>query len=210
MSPKPERSRHEAVKKKPENLITMIPNNNTMMVIRLVVASVIFAVSLIVSMPEFLSIILLVLAAVAAGYDIVLQAMSSIEEGDYFSVPVVVVFIALLSYFIGFAIEGAALILLYQIGLMLINYAVDHTKKAALELLNYQDDSIKNRMSELLSDKAATAMSIESVMKSSSGSVLKLAMILSVIYAITLPLITNYTYIVSIHRALTIILIATL
>ena len=38
-------------------------------------------------------------------------------------------------------------------------------------------------------------MSIESVMKSSSGSVLKLAMILSVIYAITLPLITNYTYI---------------
>lgn len=209
MSQKPERSRHEAVKKKPENLISMIPNNNTMMVIRLVVASVIFAVSLIISMPEFLSIILLVLAAVAAGYDIVLQAMNSIEEGDYFSVPVVVVFIALLSYFIGFAIEGAALILLYQIGLMLINYAVDHTKKSALELLNYQDDSIKKRVAELLNDKDATSMSIESVMKSSSGSVLKLAMILSVIYAITLPLITNYTYIVSIHRALTIILIAT-
>ena len=181
MSQKPERSRHEAVKKKPENLISMIPNNNTMMVIRLVVASVIFAVSLIISMPEFLSIILLVLAAVAAGYDIVLQAMNSIEEGDYFSVPVVVVFIALLSYFIGFAIEGAALILLYQIGLMLINYAVDHTKKSALELLNYQDDSIKKRVAELLNDKDATSMSIESVMKSSSGSVLKLAMILSVI-----------------------------
>ena len=209
MSQKPEKSRHEAVKKKPEKLITMIPNNNTMMVIRLVIASVIFAVSLIVSMPEFLSIILLVLAAAAAGYDIVLQAMGSIEEGDYFSVPVVVVFISLLSYFIGFAIEGAALTLLYQIGLMLINYAVDHTKKAALELLNYQDDGIKGRMAELINNKDATSMSIEAVMKSSSGSVLKLAMILSVVYAIALPLITNYTYIVSIHRALTIILIAT-
>ena len=46
-------------------------------------------------------------------------------------------------------------------------------------------------------------------MRSSAGSVLKLAMVLSVVYAVVLPIFTNYTYIVSIHRALTIILIAT-
>lgn len=206
MSQKPEKSKHEAVKK---TLESSVPNNNTMIVIRLVVASVIFAVSLIVNMPEFLSIILLVLAAVAAGYDIVLQAMSSIEEGDYFSFPVVVVFIALLSYFIGFSIEGAALILLYQIGLILVNYAEDHTRKAALDLLSYQDEEVKAKMAALINDKEATSMSIASVMKGSAGSVLKLAMVLSVIYAVALPLFTNYTYIVSIHRALTIILIAT-
>lgn len=206
MSQKPEKSKHEAVKKKPES---SLPNNNTMIVIRLAVASVIFAVSLIVSMPEFLSIILLVLAAAAAGYDIVLQAMSAIEEGDYFSVPVVVVFIALLSYFIGFAIEGAALILLYQIGILLINYADEHTRKSAMELLNYQDDGIKARMAELVNGKNAPELYIESVMKNSAGLVLKLAMVLAVIYAIALPIFTNYTYIVSIHRALTIILIAT-
>ena len=206
MSQKPEKKKHETMKKKPE---ISAPNNNTIIVIRLVVASLIFAVSLIVTMPDFLSIILLVLAAVAAGYDIVLYAMAAIEEGDYFSVPVVVVFIALLSYFIGFAIEGAALILLYQIGLMLVNYAQEHTKKAALELLGYQDESVKTRMAALLNDKEATSMSLESVMKSSAGSVLKLAMVFSVIYAIALPIFTNYTYIVSIHRALTIILIAT-
>ena len=206
MSQKPEKNRHEAAKKKPE---LRTPNNNTIIVIRLVVASVIFAVSLILDMPEFLSIILLVLSAVAAGYDIVLKAMNSIEEGDYFSVPVVVVFIALLSYFIGFAIEGAALVLLYQIGLMLINYAQEHTKKSALDLLGYQDESVRAKMAALLDDKEASSMSIEAVMKSSAGSVLKLAMVFSVVYAIALPLFTNYTYIVSIHRALTIILIAT-
>lgn len=204
MSQKPEKSKHEAAPNKQESSMP-----NTVMVIRLVIASVIFAVSLIVSMPEFLSIILLVLAAVAAGYDIALQAVNSIEKGDYFDVPVVVLFIAVLSYFIGFAIEGAALILLYQIGLMLIDYAQEHTKKAALELLNYQDDGIKSKVTELVNNKDASAMAIESVMKTSSSSVLKLAMILSVVYAIALPLFTNYTYIVSIHRALTIILIAT-
>ena len=206
MSQKPEKNRHEAAKKRPE---LSTPNNNTIIVIRLVVASVIFAVSLILDMPEFLSIILLVLSALAAGYDIVLKAMNSIEEGDYFSVPVVVVFIALLSYFIGFAIEGAALVLLYQIGLMLINYAQEHTKKSALDLLGYQDESVRAKMAALLDDKEASSMSIEAVMKSSAGSVLKLAMVFSVVYAIALPLFTNYTYIVSIHRALTIILIAT-
>ena len=155
MSQKSEKNRHETAKKKKPEI--SIPNNNTIIVIRLAVASVIFAVSLILSMPEFLSIILLVLSAVAAGYDIVLQAMSSIEEGEYFSVPVVVVFIALLSYFIGFAIEGAALVLLYQIGLMLINYAQEHTKKSALELLGYQDEGVKAKMAALLNEKEATA-----------------------------------------------------
>jgi uncharacterized membrane protein len=52
MSQKPEKTKHETVKKKPG---ISLPNNNTSMVIRLVVASVIFAFSLIVSMPEFLS-----------------------------------------------------------------------------------------------------------------------------------------------------------
>ena len=160
-------------------------------------------------MPDFLSIILLVLAALVAGYDIILQAVELIEEGDYFAVPVVVVFIALLSYFISFQIEGAALVLLYQIGMMLIAYAEEHTKKAALELLSYQDEGVAERVSAILNEDDSASMSVESVMKSSSGSVLKLAMILSVIYAIVLPIVTSYTYIVSIHRALMIILIAT-
>ena len=64
MNHKPEINRHETARKKPE---INAPNNNTIIVIRLVVASVIFAVSLIVNMPEFLSIILLVLSAAAAG-----------------------------------------------------------------------------------------------------------------------------------------------
>lgn len=206
MSQKPEKSKHEAEKK---NILKSLPNNNTIVVIRLVIASVIFAVSLIVTMPDFLSIILLVLAALVAGYDIILQAVELIEEGDYFAVPVVVVFIALLSYFISFQIEGAALVLLYQIGMMLIAYAEEHTKKAALELLSYQDEGVAERVSAILNEDDSASMSVESVMKSSSGSVLKLAMILSVIYAIVLPIVTSYTYIVSIHRALMIILIAT-
>lgn len=165
--------------------------------------------SLIVKMPAFASILLLVLSAAVAGYDICLQAVNSVENGDYFATPLVVVFIAAISYVIGFASEGAALILLYQIGLRLIAYAAERTRKSAIELLRYQDEETVDKIKALLCEEQAGYMEIESTMRYSSGSILKIAMIFAVVYAITLPLFTSFSYTVSIHRALTIILIAT-
>jgi len=178
-------------------------------VLRLVVASVAFAISLIIPIPEFAQTILLVLAAVIAGYDIVLKAASEIECGNYFETPVVVTLITVLAFFINFRIEGAALILLYQIGMLLLGYAIEHTKKSAFELLKYQDDDIKDLISSLINDDSFTETNICKVMKNSSGGVLRLAMIFAVFYAIALPIITSFSYSVSIHRALMILLIAT-
>ena len=50
---------------------------NNFLVIRLVVASVIFAVALILTLPAFVRIILLVLSAVLAGYDIIRKAVDA-------------------------------------------------------------------------------------------------------------------------------------
>ncbi len=182
---------------------------NATVVIRLVLASVVFAVSLIVDMPEFISIILLVISGVAAGYDIVIKAVSSVEEGDFFSSPVVVTFIAVVAFFIGFSVEGAALLILYQIGLLLIAYASEHTKKSALDLLQMQEPEVQQRMKDCISDSGNTSMTLEHTLKVSSGAVLKLAMVIAVVYAIALPIFTSVTTIVAVHRAITIILIAT-
>jgi len=182
---------------------------DSIMVIRLAVAAVIFAVSLIIDMPKFLSLILLVLSAVVAGYDIVLSAINAVEEGDYFATPLVIVFVSVIAYVIGFGVEGAALLILYQIGLLLIAYADERTKKTAMELLQYQDEETVTRISDLIRDKETGYMEIESVMKKSSGNVLKIAMLFAVVYAAVLPLATSFTFTVSIHRALTIIIIAT-
>lgn len=204
MSKKPDHAKHSAGGAGREALAP-----DMLLFIRLVAATVIFAVSLIVKMPAFASILLLVLSAAVAGYDICLQAVNSVENGDYFATPLVVVFIAAISYVIGFASEGAALILLYQIGLRLIAYAAERTRKSAIELLRYQDEETVDKIKALLCDEQAGYMEIESTMRYSSGSILKIAMIFAVVYAITLPLFTSFSYTVSIHRALTIILIAT-
>lgn len=202
MSQKPDRKKRTP----PSFKVGMLDSS---MVIRLAIASAIFAIALIINMPDFLRIILLVLSAAVAGYDIITKVPNCIEAGDYFATPVVVVLIAALAYFVGFAVEGAALLILYQIGLLLIAYAEDRTRKTALELLQYQDGVLAEKMEQTIKSSGSMNTYIESTMRSSSGLILKFAMAFAVIYAIALPLITNYSYLISIHRALTIILVAT-
>ena len=183
--------------------------SNNALVIRLVIASVIFAVSLILSMPKFLSVLLLVLTAVLAGYDIILQAIKAVENGGFLDAPVLIVLVAVLSFCIGFGVEGAALVLLYQIGALLLGFARDYTKRTALDLLRGQDKEIVDHMSQLVENENNVVMAIENVMRRSAGSILRLAMLLAVIYAIALPIITNLGFPVSIHRAMMILIVAT-
>ncbi|MDO4990095.1 MAG: hypothetical protein Q4E45_06270 [Eubacteriales bacterium] len=179
------------------------------MVIRLVVASVIFAVALILTIPTFLRILLLVISAGLAGYDIILKAVDCILNGDYFASPVLLILISVLAFFVGFATEGAALILLYQIGLLLLKFTKEHTKKAALDLVQGRDEDVIAHMRELAGNEESCSMAIENVMRSSAGTILRLAMLFAVVYAIALPLFTSFGFLVSIHRALIILLIAT-
>ena len=214
------KSKHEARNSKPESKTRPEPQArlklskesallDPVLVIRLVIATVIFAVSLVINLSGFITVLMLILAAAVAGYDVVQAGLQAAEEKDYFATPLVVVFIAAISYVIRFPAEGAALIILYQIGLLLIAYAEDRTKKSARELLQYQDEETVNKVSELLKEKKVGTMEIESTMRTSAGSILKMAMVFAVIYAVFLPLFAPYSYIVSIHRAITIILIAT-
>lgn len=181
---------------------------NNSLVIRLVIACVIFALSLIIDMPDFAHILLLVLASVLAGYDILMKAVEAVESGDYTAAPLIVGVTAVLAFFIGFGVEGAALVLLFQIGMLLLKYAREHTRKAALDLIQDQDAGVVAHMRELIDDEEKTAMSIRQVMSSSAGLILKIAMVLAVVYAIAMPVITSMSFAISIHRALVMILAA--
>lgn len=185
-------------------------NYNTVLIARLIGASLVFAAALIFSsLPTFVSFLLLIASGLIAGYDVVLDALSYVSDRDFFAVPVIIVAVAIASYIIGFPIEGAALMILYQIGMLLISYTEERSKKSALSLLQYHDEATVNKVIELVCKDGAGDMAIEQSMRYSAGSVLKLAMIFALVHAIALPLITNYSFTVSIHRSLMIILIAT-
>ena len=135
--------------------------------------------------------------------------VNSVEKGEYFATPLIIIVVTVLSFVIGFAAEGAALIILYQIGLILLAYTKDKTKKSALDLLHYQDSETAEKVASLIEQDEALELPIKGMMEHSSGTVLKFAIAFAVLYAIVLPLFTNFTYAVSIHRALMIIIVCT-
>ena len=182
---------------------------NSIIVIRLIVASLIFAVSLIVKMPSLVRILLLALSVVVSGYDVALDAVNSVESGDYFATPIVIVFVAVISFFIGFGLEGAALMMFYQIGQILIAYAKERTVKSAKELLCYSDDETVEKVTGIIEEENAGKMTMESAVGSAASYILKIALGIAVLYAVLIPIFTNLSFAVSIHRALTIIVIAT-
>lgn len=182
---------------------------NSIIVIRLIVASLIFAVSLVVKMPSLVRILLLALSVVVSGYDVALDAVNSVESGDYFATPIVIVFVAVISFFIGFGLEGAALMMFYQIGQILIAYAQERTVKSAKELLCYSDDETVEKVTGIIEEENAGKMAMEYTVGSAASFILKIALGIAVLYAVLIPIFTNLSFAVSIHRALTIIVIAT-
>ncbi len=201
---------HSNMKDRPESspVITKeIPKG--LLVVRLVIASIIFAVSSAVSMPAVIKVILLVVAALVAGYDVILDAINSVESGDYFAAPVIVVFVAVISFAIGFAAEATAMVILYKVGQILIDYVRDRTLISAEELLRYRSAEECARTVDTASKPAAGELEVGRQIESAARLVLKILIGVAVLFAILAPLLTGLTVRESIRRALSIIVIAT-
>lgn len=180
-----------------------------LLVIRLVLSSVLFAVALAVTMPKVVSVIVLILAAAVSGYDIVIDAVNDVSAKNFFGAPLIITFSAVIAFAIGFGIEGAALVILFRIGLLLIDYASAHTKSSALDFIAENDNEALTHISLLFSNpdtgRTAQAEKVGRYMALAA----KIIIALGVIYAIVLPLISDNSYTVSIHRALILFIVAT-
>ena len=201
---------HSNSKERPER----IPASNKemprgLLVIRLVIASVIFAVSSAVSMPAVVKVILLAVAALVAGYDVILDAVNSVESGDYFAASVVVIFVAVISFVIGFAADATAMVILYKVGHILIDYVRERTLLSAEELLRYRDAEESARTVDTASKPGAGELETGKQIEAAAGFVLKILLGFAVLFAILAPLLTHLTVREAIRRALSIIVIAT-
>ncbi len=179
------------------------------LIIRLVIASVIFAVSAVVSMPVVVKTILLVIASLVAGYDLILGAVNSVEGKDYFNISIILVFVSVIGFVIGYGIEVAAMLILYKVGLVLNDYVKERTVTSAEELLRYRDTEEIGRTVETANRPASWELEAGEKINGAASFVLKILIGFAVLFAILAPLLTHLTVRESIHRALSIILIAT-
>ena len=179
------------------------------LVIRLIIAAILLAVAVIVQMPTVVRYIVLALSLITAGYDLVLDAINSVEGGDYFASSLLVLAAAVLAFCIAFPVEGAALVLVYQLGQIVVAYVNERSRKAALELLRDQDDELAARVQERLAEEDATQLALAGTVGKSASVVLKFAMVFALVYAIVLLFLGDYSLRTSLHRALMILVVCT-
>ena len=110
MSPERTRAKHSAEKseKKQGSFEIALP-------IRLAIALVLVIVSALFKMPVLVRIILLVLSAVIAGYDIFLSTVDQIAEKKYLSSDLIILFSTVLAFVIGYPLEAALMVFFYQL-----------------------------------------------------------------------------------------------
>ena len=179
------------------------------LVIRLVIASVIFAVSAVISMPVVVRTILLVIASLSAGYDIILDAINHVESGDYFHISIILVFVSVIGFVIGYGIEVAAMLILYKLALIVNEYVRERSLTSAEELLRYRDAEEIQKTVETANKTEAGELEIKQTIEGASAFWLKILLAFAVLFAVIAPLTTHLTARESIHRALSMILIAT-
>lgn len=175
---------------------------------RLILAAVLLILGAFVIKNQIVRVILLALSAIASAFDLGLKAFDSVLEKDYFATPILVLFIAFVSFLIGYPTEGAAMLLLYQLSLIVVDYARKRTRSAALELLNGDSDEILDQAGELFAEEDTGKLNMEADAFRSADLLLKIAMVVALIYIFLLPRLGDYTYSVAIHRALMIIMTA--
>ncbi len=175
---------------------------------RLILAAVLLILGAFVIKNQVVRVILLVLSAIASAFDLGLKAFDSVLEKDYFASPILVLFIAFVSFLIGYPSEGAAMLLLYQLSILVVEYARKRTRSAALDLLSGENDEILDQAGEMFAAEDAGKLQMEADAFRSADLLLKIAMVIALLYIFLLPRLGDYTYSVAIHRALMIMMTA--
>lgn len=178
---------------------------NLVLIGRLVLAAILLILGAFVFENRVVRIILLVLSAVASGYDLCLKAFDSILDKKFFATPILLLFVAFVSFWIGFPAEGAALLLLYQLTLLAFDYVEKRSKSSALDLLNRLDEEQAEHAKALFDPDEARKLKMESSALRAADLILKIAMALALVYIFILHKMGDYAYTVCIHRALMII-----
>ena len=196
----------ERIKSLASKKVSQAGKPDAVLIARLVVAVILTAVSLLIKMPAVVRVVLLILAAVAAGFDLGFEAVDAVMNKDYFAAPVILLLVAFGAIVLGFPAESAIALILYQSCMAALRYAEAKTRASALELVSGEDAERAARTKELTEAEGDGDTALASVICKSASIVLKLAMIFAVVYAIVLPF-TGYTFRESIHRALMILAI---
>lgn len=116
------------------------------MAVRLVLALALLLCAKLVPMPLWLSLSLYIISYLAAGYDVLWQALRNIFRGKVFDENFLMAIATVGAFGIGDYAEGIAVMLFYQFGEMLQDIAVSRSRRSITALMDIRPDFARKRV----------------------------------------------------------------
>lgn len=108
--------------------------------IRIIIAFILFAVSLIIDFDNNINNILYIIAYIITGYDIIIKAIKNIIRGKVFDENFLMALATIGAFCINEFPEAVAVMLFYQVGELFQDYAVDKSRKSIASLMDIRPD----------------------------------------------------------------------
>lgn len=190
------------IQKLPRNDGTLQP----VTLIRLGAALLLMLAACLIDMLPVFKTLLLILSVLVAGYDILLDLVDVVLKLDFFTAPVVLVLIILLSFLIGRGWEAALCVILYQLGLVLLGFCSRKTRQSAQEMP--QDKDLQDRVSVVLNTDGADGTELGKTLQNAASPILKVMLALALLFGILMPIVTSLSVKESISRALILLVLS--
>ena len=205
---RPEKSRRKKKEASLNREASGFPNHK-LLIFRLAVSAVLFAFVLIGTLPSFAELLLLLAGCAVSGYDLAIDSVRAVLRRDFTDSSLAVFFAALVSFPIGFGVEGLALIILYQALKMLVTLAAARNSNAIFDKIDPREENLRFLVQEELKQEDASEIRIASMIESSVKPVFLMAMVAAFVLALIMAVFLHYNLRVAVHRAITMIVVLT-
>lgn len=178
------------------------------LILRLAVASLLFAFSIMADLTKIPEILFLGLSVVIASVDLIINAIKAVLKQNFFDDALLTFAVIILSFIIGFYVEACAFTILYQISVVVIQLLIEKSRQNALNMVN-REEAIRDLLEDVLIQKDFCEIQMGSIMERNAHMPLVCAKVLAVLYAVIMPILSHYSIKVSIHRAIIILSVTT-
>ncbi len=181
---------------------------NKTLIFRIIISIALVVLSSVQFFTGNIKILMLILSAFLSGFDILLDAVYRMQERDYLSESLVVIFSVLSLFLLDYSIEAISVIIIYHLGKMLVNYLNDRAGNKALNLIDRKNMDTVSRMCDVFDEDDSVVLHSELVLSKTLFPVFLISAVIALLYAILMPFIKHLSFHSSIHRALAIFIIS--
>jgi len=174
---------------------------------RLAAAAVIVAVTKFLDLPAFVNYVLLFVALACAGFGVLMKLIDDIAENKYFTINVSLALVCVVSIVMGYFTDCVLMLIIYEVGQLALKLFTDKSKESAEGLLDVLDEADVEKVKKIVADGDAQLPAFEEEVRSAADLMLKIAGVIAIIFAVVVPILTNYTFADCLHRAMMVLVI---